>query len=69
MNARNGEQLVDPDLRAALAVLPDLGSLTLDNLPSVRDLLSVTAPLAVATLVPSTLTSNGVGPSGACLSE
>ena len=38
-------QWVDPDLRAALAVLPDLGSLSVDTLPGIRQLLAGIVPL------------------------
>ncbi len=45
MTTPDYEHLVDPDLRAALAVLPDLGSLSLDSLVKVRSLLATTPPL------------------------
>ncbi len=45
MIAGGDEQLVDPDLRAALSVLPDLGILTDETLSKIRQLLAVTAPL------------------------
>ena len=45
MSTGGTEELVDPDLRAALAVLPDFGSLTSETLPAVRQLLAATTPL------------------------
>ena len=45
MSAGGTGELVDPDLRAALAVLPDFGSLTNETLPAVRQLLAATAQL------------------------
>ena len=40
-----GEDLVDPDLRPALAILPDLSGLSLASLPAIRDGLARTPPL------------------------
>ena len=45
VTAPSGEHLVDSDLRPALAVLPDLGGLSLANLPAIRDTLARTPPL------------------------